>query len=45
VSVQRQGNMAELRVRDHGPGVPEDLRERIFEPFYRLPARASARAA
>jgi len=26
-----------LRVRDRGPGVPEALRERIFEPFYRLP--------
>ena len=28
---------AELRVRDQGPGVPPDQRERIFEPFYRLP--------
>ncbi len=28
---------AELVVRDHGPGVPEAQRERIFEPFYRLP--------
>jgi len=28
---------AELVVRDHGPGVPEALCERIFEPFYRLP--------
>jgi signal transduction histidine kinase len=26
-----------VRVSDHGPGVPQDLRERIFEPFYRLP--------
>lgn len=26
-----------LQVCDHGPGVPEALRERIFEPFYRLP--------
>ena len=26
-----------LRVCDRGPGVPADQRERIFEPFYRLP--------
>ena len=25
-----------IRVSDHGPGVPPDQRERIFEPFYRL---------
>jgi len=24
-----------LTVEDRGPGVPEDERERIFEPFYR----------
>ncbi|MFH1434296.1 MAG: HAMP domain-containing sensor histidine kinase [Pseudomonadota bacterium] len=27
-----------IRIADRGPGVPEDDRERIFEPFYRLPA-------
>ena len=27
-----------LRVTDHGPGVPAELRERIFEPFYRAPS-------
>ena len=26
-----------IRVHDRGPGVPADQRERIFEPFYRLP--------
>ena len=31
---------AELRVCDRGPGVPEALRERIFEPFFRLPGHA-----
>ena len=29
--------MAVVTVEDRGPGVPADLRERIFEPFYRLP--------
>jgi two-component system, OmpR family, sensor kinase len=29
--------LASIEVRDHGPGVPPDQRERIFEPFYRLP--------
>jgi len=27
----------QIRVCDQGPGVPPELRERIFEPFYRLP--------
>ncbi|KQV92298.1 HAMP domain-containing sensor histidine kinase [Pelomonas sp. Root1237] len=30
----------EFIVADRGPGVPADLRERIFEPFYRLPGHA-----
>ncbi|KQW41215.1 MULTISPECIES: ATP-binding protein [unclassified Roseateles] len=30
----------ELVVADRGPGVPDDQRERIFEPFYRLPGHA-----
>jgi len=30
-------NHVVLRVCDRGPGVPPELRERIFEPFYRLP--------
>ena len=28
---------ASIEVHDRGPGVPADQRERIFEPFYRLP--------
>jgi signal transduction histidine kinase len=31
------GQRAVIRVNDQGPGVPEAQRERIFEPFYRLP--------
>ena len=33
----REGNTIALEVCDRGPGVPETEREKIFEPFYRLP--------
>ena len=26
--------MAEIRVRDTGPGIPEDIREKVFHPFF-----------
>ncbi|HYS56534.1 MAG TPA: HAMP domain-containing sensor histidine kinase [Burkholderiales bacterium] len=35
VRVSRTGDGAEIAVCDHGPGVPEAERERVFEPFYR----------
>jgi two-component system, OmpR family, sensor kinase len=37
LELAREGRDVVLRVRDHGPGVPPSERERIFEPFYRLP--------
>jgi signal transduction histidine kinase len=37
VELKHDGSVAMLRVSDHGPGVPPSQRERIFEPFYRLP--------
>jgi signal transduction histidine kinase len=42
VTLQLSGADDGLRVRvcDRGPGVPAELRERIFEPFYRLPGHA-----
>jgi len=37
LSLKRLPMAVEVSVGDRGPGVPETLRERIFEPFYRLP--------
>lgn len=33
---RRVGAGIEIAVEDDGPGIPEDERDRIFEPFYRL---------
>ena len=33
VTTRRLGDQAEVCIRDNGPGIPEELRERIFEPF------------
>ncbi|HKX94624.1 MAG TPA: ATP-binding protein, partial [Methylibium sp.] len=38
--LRRTGSAVEMAVCDRGPGVPEAERERIFEPFYRLPGHA-----
>jgi signal transduction histidine kinase len=35
VSAARSADGVEVRVCDHGPGIPDGERERIFEPFYR----------
>lgn len=37
VEVARTANGPTMSVTDNGPGVPADQRERIFEPFVRLP--------
>src|SRR5699024_8151515 len=35
VTAERVGGEARISVRDHGIGVPEEERERLFTPFYR----------
>jgi PAS domain S-box-containing protein len=35
VGGERTGDLARFYVRDHGPGIPEKERDRIFEVFYR----------
>lgn len=37
LSLQPVGQEVLIAVGDHGPGVPPEYRERIFEPFFRLP--------
>lgn len=37
---RRPDGGADVVVADRGPGVPEVLRERIFEPFFRMPGHA-----
>ncbi|MFT3759131.1 ATP-binding protein [Thauera sp.] len=36
ISVTTRPEAFEIRIRDQGPGLPEDQLEKVFEPFYRL---------
>lgn len=36
------GNRLRLAVRDEGPGVPEEFRERIFDKFFRIPGNGTS---
>ncbi len=42
VSLHAEQEKVQLKVCDTGPGVPPEQRERIFEPFYRLPGASEA---
>ena len=45
ISARRTGDMIEVRVSDHGPGIPCAERERIFDEFVRVDARADRAGA
>jgi signal transduction histidine kinase len=34
VSTKRLENAVEIRVRDNGPGIPEEIKDKIFQPFF-----------
>ncbi len=34
IRVSREGDYARISIRDHGPGIPEEYHDRIFEPFF-----------
>ncbi|HUT24114.1 MAG TPA: ATP-binding protein [Sumerlaeia bacterium] len=34
IGTRRDGDWAEIRVRDTGPGIPESIRDKIFSPFF-----------
>ena len=36
VSATRAGHEVSVHIRDHGPGLPEDMLKRVFDPFVRL---------
>jgi two-component system sensor histidine kinase CpxA len=36
VGLENGGGWAKIRVRDYGPGVPEEALPRLFDPFYRV---------
>jgi two-component system sensor histidine kinase CreC len=43
ISVSREQGDWRLAIRDHGPGIPEYARERLFERFYSMPRPDSGR--
>ncbi len=36
ITLENGGGWAKIRVRDYGPGVPEEALPRLFDPFYRV---------
>jgi len=42
VALRRNGAEASLAVVDEGPGIPTELRQRVFESYYRIPGSGGA---
>ncbi|HSC85465.1 MAG TPA: HAMP domain-containing sensor histidine kinase, partial [Pseudomonas sp.] len=40
--IEHQPALLLISVRDHGPGVPEELLDKLGEPFFRAPGQAAA---
>ena len=34
ISTKIQGNKIEIRIHDNGPGIPENIKDKIFQPFF-----------
>jgi signal transduction histidine kinase len=39
VGIARSQDVVEITVRDSGPGIPDDIREQVLEPFFTTKAR------
>ncbi|EGW38745.1 histidine kinase-, DNA gyrase B-, and HSP90-like ATPase family protein [Desulfosporosinus sp. OT] len=37
----RQQELIWVSIQDQGPGIPEELRQRVFDPFFRVDTKAS----
>jgi two-component system sensor histidine kinase QseC len=42
VAIRRDAGEMSLTVADEGPGIPAELRERVFESYYRIPGSAGS---
>jgi PAS domain S-box-containing protein len=39
ITLSRRDGLANIEVRDSGPGIPQDIRDQVFEPFFTTKAR------
>lgn len=42
VSLSQTDHHTQIKIRDHGPGIPDDQLERVFTPFYRIASKNNA---